>query len=275
MQRIRPLLFSLALVSLAAVRLCGHGDVHLRINQLTEEIIRTPTNILLFLQRADMYRADGNFTNALMDLQSAERIDPKATRVGFFRGRIFLEAQMPELALASLDPYLASSPKDSEAFATRARALIKLGRFAQAAEDYTAAITILSAGPELFIERAEAWRLAGKAERSLQSLDEGIRRLGPLVTLELPAIDLEISLKRYEAAVSRIDTVSARLQRKETWLHRRGEILRLAGREEEARKSFREALQSLDRLPVTHRNTRATQELEARLQAALAGPGRP
>lgn len=271
----RRLLLGLALIGLAAADAFGHGDVHKRILELTEEITRTPTNTALFLQRADMFRVDGNFTNALSDLESAERLDPGAGRVNFFRGRIFLEANQPQIALECLDRYLAGKPKDSEAFATRARARVKVGKFVPATEDFTTAIGINTMGPELFIERAEAWRAAGNMDQCLKSLDEGIRRLGPLVTLELPAIDYEVGLKRYDAAIARIDTVSARLQRKETWLLRRGEILRLAGREEEARRTFREGLLCLDRLPLTHRNTRATQELEAKLQAALNPAPKP
>ena len=71
--------------------------------------------------------------------------------------------------------------------------------------------------------------------------------------------------------------MTARLQRKETWLFRRAEILRQAGREAGAQNDYREALAAIDRLPPTHRNTRATLELERRIRAALTNapaPGR-
>ena len=247
----------------------AHGDVHERINQITQQISETPSNALLFFQRADLYRVDQDFTNALADLNRAAQLDPTMTRVDFCRGRVQLEANRPQAALAPLDKYLASKPKDPEAFTTRARVLVKLGSYKAAADDYTVAIGLSTANPELFIERAEAWRLLGKADEAVRGLDEGIRKMGPLVTLELPAIDLEISLKRYDAAVARIDAVTARLQRKETWLFRRGEILRQAGREADAKNNYREALAAIDRLPPTHRNTRATLDLEGRIRKAL------
>ena len=68
-----------------------------------------------------------------------------------------------------------------------------------------------------------------------------------------------------DAALARIDTVMARLQRKETWLERRAQILRAAGREEEAKKNYHDALAAIGRLPPAHRLTRMTLELEARL----------
>lgn len=60
-----------------------------------------------------------------------------------------------------------------------------------------------------------------------------------------------------------------RLQRQETWLVRQAQILRQAGREEEAQKNYQDALAVLDRLPTAHRGTRATLELETRIRRAL------
>jgi len=252
----------------------AHGDSHPRINQLTQQIAQTPSNAALFFQRADLYRVDQDFTNALADLNRAAQLDPTMTHVDFCRGLVQLEANRPQAALAPLDKYLAGKPKHPEAFTTRARVLVKLGNYKAATDDYTEAIALSTANPELFIERSEAWRLAGRADEAVRGLDEGIRKMGPLVTLQLPAIDLEVSLKRFDAAVARIDIVTARLQRKETWLFRRAEILRQAGREGDAKNNYREALAAIDRLPPTHRNTRATLDLERRIRAALTNVAR-
>jgi hypothetical protein len=93
--------------------------------------------------------------------------------------------------------------------------------------------------------------------------------MGPLVTLELPAIDLDVALKRYDSALKRVDTVMARLQRKESWLVRRAGILKIAGRESESQAAYRDALAALEKLPPSHRQTRATLQLEASIRSAL------
>jgi predicted Zn-dependent protease len=265
----RNILFAGAFV-LSGASGFAHGDVHERINLLTQEIAQTPTNALLFFQRAELYRVDQDFTNALADLDCVAKYDPSIVRVDYCRGRVLLEAGRPAEALVPLNRYLAGRPKDAEAFTTRARAMAKVADYKTAAEDYTEAIALSNTGgPELYIERAEALRAMHKPDEAIRGLDEGIHKFGPLVTLQLPAIDLELSLKRYDAALKRIDLVMSRLQRKETWLVRRAEILRQAGREEEARKNYREALAAMDRLPMAHRNTRAMLELNARIQTGL------
>jgi tetratricopeptide (TPR) repeat protein len=263
----------LTVLVLASPRAFAHGDVHDRINLLSANIAKAPRNASLFFQRAELYRIDQDFTNALVDLDKALQLDPTMARAEFCRGRVQFEANRPQEALLSLNKYLAGKPRDVEAYTTRARVLMKLGSYQASAEDYTTAIGISTAGPELYIERADAWRAMGKTEEAIRSLDEGIRKMGPLVTLQLPAIDLEVSAKRYDAAIARVDAVAARLQRKETWLFRRAEVLRQAGREPEAKANYRDALAALDRLPPTHRRTRATLDLESRIRTALSTNG--
>jgi tetratricopeptide (TPR) repeat protein len=262
----------LALASaFATANVFAHGDVHERIVALTDQIARTPTNASLYFQRADLYRVDGDWTNALIDLNHVARLDRSLKRVDFVRGLVQYEANQPQAALAPLNRYLTDKPPDAEAYTVRARVLAKLGRHGGAVDDYTTAIkTSQAVNPELFIERAASLRAMGKLEEAVRGLDEGIRKFGPLVTLELPAVDIEIALKNYDAALARIDAVTARLQRKETWLVRRAEILRTAGREDEAKKNYYAALEAITRLPPAHRGTRMMLELEARIRVALA-----
>ena len=53
------------------------------------------------------------------------------------------------------------------------------------------------------------------------------------------------------------------------WLARRGEILLQAGRREEARAAYEQALKALDSLPPGRRNVPAMNELEKRIKASL------
>lgn len=271
--RVRFLKTSLILLAAAdfvSVNCLAHGDVHGQINEITAQLALNPSNAPLYFRRSDLYRVDQDFTNALADLERAAQIDPSLVRVDFCRGRVLFEAGRSADALPLLNRYLARKLEDSEAFTTRARVLKKLNQFRKSADDYTTAIAMNRVpNPELYIERAEALRSLGDLEEAVRGLDEGIGKMGPLVTLQLPAIDLEVALKRYDAALARIDAASARLQRKETWLVRRAEVLKQAGRPEEAAQNYRDALAAINRLPPTHRATRATLDLEQRIRGAL------
>jgi len=116
------------------------------------------------------------------------------------------------------------------------------------------------------MRRSPLLRLVGvQVEQALRGLNDGIAKLGPIVSLQLPAIELELALGRHEAALARVDAVGAGAPRQEVWLARRGEILEQASRATDARRAYRAALLALE----AARPTRATRELESRIQAAL------
>ena len=248
----------------------GHGDVHERIVTLTAEIARHTNDAMLYVQRGELYRVHRDWQQALADYDRAQQLNPSLTRIDVCRGRLWLESDQPKAALAPLTRYLSGITNDAEAFSIRARAHAKLGAHGEAARDFSRAVAIQPSGsPELYIEGAQSLAAAGASAEAIQLLDAGIRRMGPLVTLQLTAIELERELRRYDAAVARVDAVMARLQRKESWLVRRARILTEAGRTKDAQESYRAALKAIENLPPSHRRTRATMELEAAIQSAL------
>lgn len=250
----------------------GHGDLDIQIIEATKQIQKDPKNPELYLRRGELHRAHVDWDAAQADFDYALTLDPKLAVVDFSKGRTFLEANWPLSAKITLDRFLAKNPNHAEALVTRARALTKLNQRLAAAEDYSRAITNTTEGrPELFLERAQVLAAEGQGhvDDAIKGLDEGVQRLGPLVTLQLYAIDLETDAKRYDAAITRLDSVMAKAPRKETWLERRGNILRQAGRTAEARTAYEEALKSMDTLPPVRRNVPAMIDLEKRLRTAI------
>lgn len=182
-----------------------------------------------------------------------------------------LESRKLRQARLVLDRFLRHQSNHVEGLVTRARVLAKLGSRDLAARDFTRALSItLTPEPELYLERANV--LAGEGhniEEALRGLDEGINRLGPIVTLQLLAIDLELRRNNYSAALARLDTITEQSERKEMWLVRRGEILKSAGRNEEARAAFSAALIAIESLPLERRQSRAISELQVRARSGL------
>ena len=266
----------LAVLLLLATLATAHGGLHEQIAEVTALIKRAPLNATLYLKRAELYRLQQNWRRAEADYNQAARLQPGLAVADLARGQMLFEAGRPKPAKVALDRFLISQPEHLEALVTRARVLVKLGQRVEAAQDFTAAISLASTPqPELYIERARS--LAGapgsnidNINEALRGLDEGLTRLGPLVTLQLYAVDLELRLKSYDKALARLETVAAQSPRKETWLFRRGEVLLLAGRNTEAHTAFASALAALESLPLRRRRTRAVADLEVRLRSALA-----
>jgi predicted Zn-dependent protease len=255
----------------------SHGDIHEQIEALTRQIAEHPDNAGLLLKRADLHRIHGESAEALKDLDRASNIDPALKTVGLVRGKVLLDANHPALAQAALDRFLAQVTNHVDGLVTRARALIKLGENAKAIDDLSKAISNSPRpDPQLYLDRANLLRNMNPArfDEALRGLNEGIEKLGPLVTLELPAIELEVLEAKYDAALQRLDRLAVKAPRKETWLVRRAEILAKAGRFGEARQTYSAALKAIQTLPDGLRNQPATRDLEARVRAALAATTR-
>ena len=248
----------------------AHEGLHEQIADVTAQIRREPTNASLYLKRGELHRLHRDWDSAFADYGRAEQLNPRLDEVKFGRGRAYLEAGKPGEAKIWLDRFLMAKPAHVDALVTRARVLVNLKQSIAAAADYSRAIEQLAKPkPEYYIERAQALAAGGHNEEALSGIDEGVKKLGPLVTLQLFAIELELSRKSYDAALSRLEQIAVQSPRKESWLARRGEILLLAGRKNEAREAFKASLAAIEALPQHHRTTKATLELERRVRTAL------
>ncbi len=259
-----------------ALPLFAHGGAEQQIAALSARLEKAPRDAGLHLRRGELHRTAGHRQAALADFARAEALDPNLPGVHLARGLLFLAEDQPDAAQQALDRFLAHRPDHVEGLVARARAWMRLGEPRAAADDYSRAL----AGrpdPGVYVERGRAALGPGGPgpEAALKGLDEGIARLGPLVALEIPAIDLEVQLGRYDAALTRLDRIAAQSARQDRWLVRRGEILARAGREAESRAALARALAAIEGLPAHRRAAPATLALEAQVRAALAPEGTP
>ena len=119
---------------------------------------------------------------------------------------------------------LQRNPDDGECFVGRARVLVRLGQRQAAIADYWRGLERLrEPQPEYVVELAQALTAEGQVAEALRALDEGIKKLGPIVPLQGYALELELGRKNNDAALARLETILARALRKESWFARRGE----------------------------------------------------
>jgi len=270
--------FSRRLIWLLGVAVCltllssfafAHEGLHEQIAAITAKIKRDPKNASLYLQRGELHRLHRDWNRAAADYDRAARLQSNLAIVDVARGKMLFDSGRFQRAKLVLDRFLAHQPNHFDAVMTRARVLAKLGSTAAAVNDFTRAIA-QSPDTELYLERAETINRHGKhIDEALSGLDEGIKRLGPVVSLQLPAIELELRRQNYDGALSRLDLIAAQSERKEAWLVRRGEILKLAGRDEDARAAFNAALVAIESLPPARRQNKAVTALQVRARSAL------
>jgi tetratricopeptide (TPR) repeat protein len=251
----------------------AHGGFHERIERANRAVEADPDAPGPYLNRAEIHRRHGDFAEAIADLDRAAALEPGGHQVDYFRGHVYLDSGRPMEAEAALRRFLEHEPRNPAALEASARALVSLGRHLEAAHEYTGAIESQPVPiPAYYLARAEAFARAGDEHlpEAIRGLDAGLMTLGPVMTLQRAAIDLEVRRGNVDGALARLERAAEASPRQETWLARRGEILERAGRLEEARDSFELALREMDQLPSHRRRTAAMTRLDAQLQQALA-----
>ena len=249
----------------------AHGETHAMIKHYTREIQKDPDNADLFLGRGELFRSHHEWTAAMTDYDHAARLNPDLDAIDFCRGKLLYEMGRPLAARKVLDAFIEKHPEHINAGLTRARTLMRLDPTASA-EEYLRVIELMpNPGPDCYLEWAHASTASepGNVEAALHCVDEGIKRLGPIVSLQSYAIDLELKFKRYDSALSRLERAAALSPHKEPWLARRAGILMQADRLKEARQAYANALEAITLLPQQRRKTKSIAELETSIRNAL------
>ena len=235
------IIFSLVLVCVIffALAVSAHDGLHEQIIAVTKEISKNPNNVALYLKNAGLYRLHEEWEKSERDFDRAEKLKPNLAIVNLGRGKLWLDFKQFSKAKITLETFLTTEPESYEGVITIARVCAKLKQSKTAVEYFTKAISIAPKdAAEIYLERAEVQSSAGEFVQALAGLDGGIAKFGNLVTLQTVSIDLEIKSRNYDAALERLDELSATMPQKESFLLRRGEILIAAGRKCQANKIY-------------------------------------
>ncbi len=277
-------LFSCVFVLTQVAGALAHSALDAQLADLDRRLRVEGESCELFMARGDLHRLHRDWRAALADFDRAESLDPERFEVEYFRAKVHLDSGRQEQAEAHLRRLLDQPPGRLDrwrgpAHLLLAKVLSRSGRPLAAADQYDQAIALLERPrPQVYVDRARELRAAGHPflERAVQGLDEGLARLGSLVTLEQLALELELEGRAYEAALTRVGRLLRDASRTETWLVRKGEILERAGRPSEATATFEAAWEAWLRVPAGRRLSRAMVSLERRIHAGrerLSGRG--
>lgn len=263
----------LATALLAPARSWGHGSHDERIAAQSRLIAAAPRDAQLYLDRAAVHLDRSDWAAATADLDAAGELDPSLAAVHSLRGLLLWRRGWNREAESALSRFLAAEPASAEGFAARARVRADLGRPLDAARDFSRAIAQRpAAGPDLYLERAQALDEAGDAhlEEALAGLEEGIAWNGPLPTLALEAVEIEVRLGRLQDAAQRLDAATRSFPVRAPWLVRIGEILESADQPDAACHAFRSALDEIAALPAHRRQLLTFAALHARALDGIA-----
>ena|GEM_PF-847394 len=251
------------------------GALHEEEIELTSaHLTASPEDAALWHQRSLLWLADGEFQQALLDCDEADRLAPGKFPTGYVRCRILLASGETAKGRAALEEFLKAHPEHVEGHALRARLLLKSHQTESALADYRAALEARGnqAGLDLIIETANALSSNGRRDEAMALLNDRIAAQGDIPALLDQSLELETEAGKFDISLSRVEALTKRSAQPEPWMAKRAELLARAGRASEARFAWSELLDHLGSLPNLQRGQPAMAALAQQARTALSKP---
>lgn len=249
----------------------AHPAIEQQIHDINRALAAAPADTGLVLRRAELFFQHEQYKAALDDLAAVERIAPGTPDLAYRRAKIYREMKRFDEARILLERHVADHPANAPAQRLLSRTYRDLELFDQAVDAGRKAIeSSARPSPDDYLELAAMQRSSGAHPAALKTIEQGISKLGSIITLQLAAIAIEEQTGRFDAALQRIDALKSAGVQEESRLVWRARVLTRSGRAQEARENCLQAKTALLAQAPQRRATPANQELLAEIDSLLS-----
>ena len=239
------LLVSLVLALCWPLAVRADPPAHEDLRTLDEHLARSPYDVDALALRAELRIRDGQIERALDDARLIAALAPEDPRATLVRAQAVAALGRDAEALDLLDAFVATRPGTRAIHAQRAELLVRLERPRDALDACEAALA-LGDDVDLHLLRARLYEQLGQTAQAARALEEGLVATGA-APLRSEAIALARRSGDHARALALIEEARALAPRAARWAWMRGDALADAGRLDEARAAWSEALALADR----------------------------
>lgn len=245
----------------------AHEEPLTSLEIVNAKLTASPHNSSIHFRRASLLLESEQHAAALKAVAHTRELGDNSPSLSLIEAKALLALGRSEESLA----ILADCPPSLTVLSHRARALHASGKSSKAIEQCR---TILDTAPDPDIAFLAAGILVetNDTPAAIQLLDSTFPEETRPSSIELQALEYEISLKSWDDALTRIDRHITSSQRPEPWLARRADILTLAGRTSAAMKTWQDLLTTIRNLPPGIRGSHAMLQLAQKARAATDSP---
>lgn len=263
------LLYILSFV-LSSTVLNAHGDLHKRIEEVTEEIHKNPDSANLYFKRGKLYYQHSNYTNSLKDFKSSSKLGLESVEQDFYIAKSNYHLENFSKSIRTIKRMLKEDSGNVGALKLLADIYFKKSKYEKAANLYDRAILNSEATfPEDYIYASKAWYAIDTEyghKRSQSILIEGIEKLGDIIVLYNELISNYIDMQDLDSAVKFQNKVIKISNRKERAYLELANIQIQQEKFEEAKISIDKAEDSYKKLPHRIRNAKFMREFYSELK---------
>jgi tetratricopeptide (TPR) repeat protein len=255
---------------LSSTVLNAHGDLHKRIQEVTEEIHKNPDSANLYFKRGKLYYQHSNYTNSLKDFKSSSKLGLESVEQDFYIAKSNYHLENFSKSIRTIKRMLKEDSGNVGALKLLADIYFKKSKYEKAANLYDRAILNSEATfPEDYIYASKAWYAIDTEyghKRSQSILIEGIEKLGDIIVLYNELISNYIDMQDLDSAVKFQNKVIKISNRKERAYLELANIQIQQEKFEEAKISIDKAEDSYKKLPHRIRNAKFMREFYSELK---------
>lgn len=212
---------------------------------LDRAISATPHDVELLMVRGDLLLREERPADALSDVRVVLALHPSDPRALVLEARALFQVGREEAALASIDRAVEVAPTSFDALRTRATLRAALGDRNGAIEDLDTALS-LADDVESYLTRATLLREGHRSREAALGLETALLASDRAAPLVLACIDAWLETGEPARALVLVDAAIASTPSDARLLVLRGDVLARAGRTDDARVSYGEALTRVD-----------------------------
>jgi tetratricopeptide (TPR) repeat protein len=243
----------------------AHGDLDERILKVTKEIKVAPDSAYLYLKRGKLYFQHEAFNNSIADLNTSKTLGYRTTEQTLLFAKSYFGLKTYEKAMTYCNEILSDDPKNVRAIKLIAQTHFEQGNFTRSAYTFEDLINYTNQSfPKNYVDASQAWESLNTKEgfkRATAIINNGIDKLGPLISLYSRLKDLAVKQKHYDSAIETQHQIIKLSPRKETAYYNLSELFLLNNSKEEALESLNLAKTHFNNLPTRLQNTSFMKEL--------------
>ncbi|HSG32289.1 MAG TPA: tetratricopeptide repeat protein [Thermodesulfobacteriota bacterium] len=247
-----------------------HVGEHSLIKLFSDKIKTDPENPVLYFKRGSQHRYAGHFEKALEDFSKARSLDEEYFLVDLGVGLVFLDYGWNKTAEVYLKSFLKYSPDHIVGMTSLARAIARQKRGKESAALYEHISKILEKpAPAFYLEMADSYLITNNYSAAIKTLDNGIKKLGHITSLDQKAYEIELNTKLTDKALLRLDNLIKYSPQKERWLYEKGQLLEQEDEYDKAKDAYLKALEHYSSRPIKRQNIPVLVRLKKNIDLAL------
>ncbi len=251
----------------------AHGDLDARIAELSISIQEYPDSIQLYLVRGELLVLHEEYPAARVDFEHCLHHQFSSARVFLGLSKALYLSGVPDSSLYYVEQALVFDPAHPSALEWKGTVLRMEENYCAAAAACSYLISLTTApSPSLYLDASNAWLqcdLPESENKAIQSLRDGLSRLGRLHVLEMALVDTYLHYQRYTDALQVQSEIIQHWSFKAVPYLDRAEIYLQFHEVALAKSDLLHALDALEQLPAYKTNTPAMKSVKSKIISSL------